>query len=281
MASVPRDYVADEPVLVTSRCVLRVPFLSRRAVRTELRRLIARWAPRCGVEVIAFTIAANHLHMILSQDHTGIDKRRKRGIAWFERNVLSGIAVYANAHFSSQGHFVERRYWSRRRPSPEQALQSLGYILEHPVKHDIAGGFDDEDTSGRLYRRGTADGVATAVLGIFVLRDPELRWIAVVELFREMYADPRWHEDGVQVAREVIQRHPEVIDKKGWCVPIKVAIWAGEEAAKRAREAVLSAPQERVEFSPRKAPRVGGIVTIVIREAPSRPPPDPPMSDSS
>ncbi len=271
MASVPRDYVQDEPVLTTTRCVLRLPFLSRPAVRTELKRLIARWAPRCGVEVIALTIAVNHIHMILSQDHTGIDKRRKRGIAWFERNVLSGLSLYGNAHFSTQGHFVERRYWARRRPSPEQALQSLGYVLEHPVKHGVATGFDDEDTSGRLYFRGTPDGVATAALGVFLARDPEVRWTAIECLFREMYADPRWREDGVEVAREAIQRHPEVIDKKGWCVPIKVAIWAGAEAAKRAREAVLTAPQERVEFSPRKAPRVGGVIEVIFREAPSRP----------
>lgn len=281
MASLPRDYVKDEPVLVTSRCVLRVPFLSRDAVRTEVRRQFARWAPKCGVEVLAFTIAANHIHAILSQDHTGIDKRRRRGTAWFLRNVLSGIARYANAHFSTQGHFVERVYWSRRRASPEQALQSLAYILEHPVKHGVAGGFDDLNTSGRLYRRGTPDGVATAVLGVFFLRDPELRWNAIVELLREMYADPRWKDNGVDVAREAIERHPEVIDKKGWCAPIKVAVWAGEEAARRAREAVLAAPQVRVVFSPRKAPRIGGVVTFVIREAPSRPPPDPAPSDSS
>ncbi len=211
------------------------------------------------------------MHLLLSQDHTGIDKARRRGIAWFLRDVLSAVARYGNAHHSSQGHFVERRYWSRRRPSPEQALQSLGYILEHPVKHGIAGGFDDESTSGGLYRRGTADGVATAVLGVFFLRDPELRWNAIVELLREMYTDPRWRDEGVEVAREAIKRHPGVIDRKGWCAPIKVAMWAGEEASKRAREAVLSAPQERVEFSPRKAPRMGGVVTVVFREAPARP----------
>ncbi len=271
MASVPRDYVADEPVLVTSRCVLRVPFLQKDAMKTEIRRQIAKWAPKCGVEVLAFTFIGNHIHMLLSQDHTGIDKRRRRGIAWFLRNVLSYVGRYGNALHSSQGHFVERRYWSRRRPSPEQALQSLGYILEHPVKHDIAGGLDDENTSGRLYRRGMADGVATAALGVFLLRDPEARWDAIVALFREMYVDPRWREQGVEVAREAIQRHPEVIDKEGWCVPIKVATWAGEEAAKRAREAVLSAPQERVEFSPRRMPRVGGVIEVIFREAPARP----------
>ncbi len=57
MASVPRDYVADEPVLVTTRCVLRVRFMERPAMKTEIKRQIAKWATRCGVEVIAFTIA--------------------------------------------------------------------------------------------------------------------------------------------------------------------------------------------------------------------------------
>ncbi len=150
----------------------------------------------------------------------------------------------------------------------DQALKA--FDPEHPVKHGVDGGADDVNTSGRLYRRGTADGVATAILGVFVLRDPEARWKAMEALFAEMFSDPRWREDGVEVAREVIQRHPEVIDKKGWCAPIKVGIWAGEEAARRAREAVLSAPQERVEFSPRKMPRVGGVIEVLFREAPPR-----------
>ncbi len=269
MASVPRDYVKDEPVLVTSRCVLRVRFMERPAMKTEIKRQIAKWAPKTGVEVIAFTFAGNHIHLLLSQDHTGVSRARRRGIAWFMRNVLSSIARYGNALHSSQGRFLERSYYSRRRPSPEQALQSLGYILEHPVKHGFVGGFDDENTSGKLYRRGTADGVATAVLGLFLQRDPELRWTAIVALFREMYADPRWREDGVEVAREVIQRHPDVIDKKGWSAPIAVALWAGEEAAKRARESVLSAPQVRVKFTRRNAPAPGDIVTIVFEEVPS------------
>ncbi len=269
MASVPRDYVADEPVLVTSRCVLRVRFMERPAMKTEIKRQIAKWATKCRVEVLAFTIAGNHVHMILSQDRTGHDRRKRTGIYPFLRNVLSSVSRYGNALHSSQGRFLERSYLARRRPSPEQALQSLGYVLEHPVKHGFVGGFDDENTSGRLYRRGTADGVATAVLGLFLQRDPELRWDAMVALFREMYADPRWREDGVEVAREVIQRHAEVIDKKGWCAPIKVATWAGEEAAKRAREAVLSAPQVRVKFTRRNAPAPGDIVTIVFAELPS------------
>mgnify|MGYP001605029291 FL=1 len=269
MASVPRDYVADEPVLVTSRCVLRVRFMERPAMKTEIKRQIAKWATKCGVEVIAFTFAGNHIHLLLSQDHTGVSKARRRGIAWFMRNILSSIARYGNALHSSQGRFLERSYYSRRRPSPEQALQSLGYVLEHPLKHGFAGGLDDENTSGRLYRRGTADGVATAVLGVFLQSDPELRWDAMVGLFREMYADPRWREDGVEVAREAFQRHPEILDKKGWCAPISVALWAGEEEVKRAREAVLSAPQVRVKFTRRNAPAPGDIVRIVFEEMPS------------
>lgn len=286
MASAPRDYVKDEPVLVTTRCVLRVPFLKMDAMKTELRRQIAKWAPKCGVEVLAFTFIGNHIDMILSQDHTGIDSRRKRGIAWFLRNVLSYVARYGNALHSSQGHFVERRYLSRRRPSPEEALQSLAYILEHPVNHDVPGGFEDVNTSGRLYLHGTADGVATAVLGLFLLRDPEARWTAIENLFREMYSDPRWKtctdpenpKERVEVAREAIARHPEVIDKWAWCVPIRVALWAGEEAARRARHGVLTAPQERVEFSARRMPRIGGVIEVVFREAPPRPMP---LQDSS
>ena len=238
-------------------------------MKTEIKRQIAKWAKKCCVEVLAFTIAGNHIHLILCQAHTGHDRRKRTGIFPFLRNVLSSVARYGNALHSSQGRFLERSYLARRRPSPEQALQSLGYILEHPVKHGFAGGLDDQNTSGGLYRRGTADGVATAVLGVFLQRDPELRWDAMVALFREMYADPRWREDGVEVAREAFQRHPEILDKKGWCAPISVALWAGEEESKRARQAVLSAPQVRVKFTRRNAPAPGDIVTIVFEEMPS------------
>ena len=281
MASIPRDYVAGEPVLVTTRCVLRVKFMEHRAMKTEIKRQIAKWAPKCGVEVLAFTIAGNHLHLLLAQDFTGQDRRRKRGISAFCRNVLSSVARYGNALHSTQGRFLERVYRSRRRPSPEQALRSLGYILEHPVKHGIEGGFDDVNTSGRLYRHGTPDGVATAALGVFLLRDPELRWHALEALLDEIYADPRWREDGVEVAREVMNRHPEIVDKKGWCTPNSVALWAGEEAAKRAREAVLTAPQYRVKFNGRNAPAPGDVITVVFQEVPSVTSPFPTLTDSS
>lgn len=267
MASIPRDYKKDEPVLVTTRCVLRVRFLEHPAVKTEIRLLIAKWAPKCGVEVMAITIAGNHLHLLLSQDRTGHDSaRRRRGIFPFMRNVLSGVARYANAAHSSQGRFWERAYYSRTRASAEQALQSLGYILEHPVKHGMPKGFDDENTSSRLYFRGTPDGVATAVIGLFLARDPEVRGEAILALCREMYSDPRWPEDGVEVAREAIQRHPEVVDKKGWCRTIAVGIWAGEEAAKRARQAVLTAPQKRFKFWSRNAPAPGDVIRVVFEE---------------
>ncbi len=71
------------------------------------------------------------------------------------------------------------------------------------------------------------------------------------------------------MAREAIERHPEVVDKGGWRAPIAVALWAGEEEAKRAGEAVLSAPQVRVKFTPRNAPAPGDVVTVVFREMPS------------
>jgi REP element-mobilizing transposase RayT len=268
MASVPRDFMADEPVLATARCVLRVRFMERPAMKTEIRRAVAKWAGQCRVDVMGWTVAGNHLHFLLSQEHTGHDRARRVGISAFLRNVFSSVARYGNGLHSSQGRFFERTFYSRNRPSAEQALQSLGYILEHPVKHGFAGGFDDENTSGRLYRRGTADGVATAVLGLFLQRDPELRWNAIVNLFEEMYADPRWRENGVEVAREAIQRHPEVVDKKGWNAPIAVALWAGEEAAKRAREAVLTAPQVRVKFRSRNSPAPGDVITVVFEELP-------------
>ena len=231
MASLPRDYMADEPVLVTTRCVLRVKFLQHPAVKSETRRLIAKWAPECGVEVMAFTIAGNHLHLLLSQDRTGHDtSRKRRGIFPFLRNVLSAVARYGNAAHSSQGRFWERVYYSRRRASAEQSLQSLAYILEHPVKHGVAGGFEDVNTSGGLYFRGTPEGVATAALGLFVARDPEVRWKAIEALLREMYVDPRWQDEKqrVEVASDAIERHPEAIDKTAWRTSTAVGLWAGE-----------------------------------------------------
>ena len=272
MASLPRDYMADEPVLVTTRCVLRLKFLKHPAVKTEIRRLIAKWASACGVEVMAFTMAENHLHLLLSQERTGHDRAaRRRGIFPFMRNVLSAVARYANAVHSSQGRFWERVYYSRRRPSSEQALQSLAYILEHPVKHGVAGGFDDVNTSGGLYFRGTPDGVSTAAIGLFLARDPEVRWQAIEALLREMYADPRWQEEKtrVEVASDAIERHPEVIDKTGWRKAIAVGLWAGEEAAERARKAVLTAPRRRFKFRSRNAPAPGDVIRVVFEEVPA------------
>jgi hypothetical protein len=189
------------------------------------------------------------------------------------RNSLSAIARVTNGMISSAGHLTERTYLSRRRTTPEEALASLAYILEHPVKHGVEGGIDAENSAGRLYTRSLADGVATAVMGMFLLRDPEARGTAMVALLRAMWADGRWADTNrrTEVAGEAIRTSPEVVDPSGWNKTISVAVWAGAEATKRARELVLKAPQARMEFVPRSAPKVGGVVTIVMRPMPPRP----------
>jgi len=271
MASVDRGYLPDEPVLITTRCVMRVCAFERPEVKTEVRRYLSWWAPRTRVELTAWTVIDNHLHLLVSQDFPGHKKRT--GIAAFLRNSLSAIARVTNGLIQSQGHLVERVYLSRRRTTPEEALASLAYILEHPVKHGVEGGIDAENSAGRLYTRSLADGVATAVTGMFFLRDPEARGAAMMELLRTMWADERWADSSrrTEVAREAIRSSPEVVDRSGWNKTIAVAVWAGAEAAKRAREAVLTAPQARMEFVPRSAPKVGAVVTIVMRPMPPRP----------
>ncbi len=205
MASVPRDYMADEPVLVTTRCVMRLCAFEKPEVKTEIRRYLSWWAPRCRIELLCWTVVDNHIHLLVSQPIPG--HKKQTGIAAFMRNSLSAIARFTNGFIQSQGHLTERVYLSRRRTTPAEALASLAYILEHPVKHGVEGGIDDENSAGKLYARSRADGVATAVLGMFFLRDPEARGAAIVALLRAMWADERWGDSRrrTEVASEAIK----------------------------------------------------------------------------
>jgi hypothetical protein len=116
--------------------------------------------------------------------------------------------------------------------SPARCGWSGGTTTSPPVAGSIVALIAQ---TTRLYRRGTTDGVATAVLGLFIARDPEVRWEAIANLLDEIYADERWVQgvNRVEVAREAIERHPEVVDKGAWCAPISVAAWAGAEAVNR------------------------------------------------
>ncbi len=266
MPSAPRDFMAHVPVLITTRCILRADLFAELNIEKKFRQLVAIFAPKADVEVFGFVFLRNHLHMLVEQRMHGHDKRRRRGIAPFARNVFSALAKYVNGRLSSQGRVFERTYFARNRSEADEIFASLAYILTNPVHHGAARRPEAYAASSvGAYYRGEADGVTTAALGLFAPMEG---------MVREWYAGVRAAGSGankVAIAARVIREHRDRLNVKGTREAIPIASWLGQEKAEKAREELLAWVAPKAEFQARRAPKVGGLIRVEVRSQDRRP----------
>lgn len=166
MASRPRRFEAHRPVLITVRCILRLDLLAFEGMRELLLLMLAKYAARCRVEVLAWAIQSNHLHLILRQDHDGHDGERRTGIAAFMRNVMSVVALHGNARGTLQGRFLERTYRSHSIGTTAELLRFLAYVHGQRAHHRLAPEAEGPPSSSAgLLELGVPDGVVELVPG--------------------------------------------------------------------------------------------------------------------
>lgn len=277
MPSAPRDFMAHVPVVITTRCILRADLFDELNIEKKFRQLVARFAPPDQVEVFGWVFLRNHLHMLVSQNINGHDKRRKRGISPFLRNVFAALAKYVNGRLSSQGRVFERTFLARNRSEADEIFASFAYILTNPVHHGAAKRPEDYAASAvGAYYRGEADGVTTAALGLFssIEGTSAEKGQFVEGLVREWSADVRAagkDANKIAIAGRVLREHRDRLNVKGAREAIPIASWLGRERAVRARDELLSWVPSKAEFQPRRAPRVGEIIRVVVRSQ-ERPP---------
>ena len=296
MASRPRKFEQDQPVLVTKRCVWRLDLMEDE-VKAEYEAQLVRWADYCRVEILAWVVMSNHVHLLVRQGFTGHDPERKRGIAAFCRNVNSATARRGNAVFSVQGHFVERAYRSRNLRSVADLVRALAYVHGQPEHHRTGGTAREAGhSSWPVLCEGLPDGIVTHMPDLPGWED--LTPADRATRFRELIAavvryacaterqleekeriEPPLDAHEVKASRSMRrQAWPEAAERAMAELGVGGGDWASAslrylvvpevlDAArfKSERERRLSAERIRIAFDPRRAPRVGEPLVIRIR----------------
>ncbi len=277
MPSTPRGFLADVPVLVTTRCTLRADFFKDRDMERRFRQLIARFGNRCGVRVFAWVLMRNHLHMLVSQDFPGQDRRRRKGISPFLRDVFSVLAKRANELNSSQGHVFEQVFHSRNRPDAEEVFAAFAYILTNPMHHGAARRIDTyEASSAKVCFSAEPDGAVNAILGLFGRLDgtSKEKGVVIRRLVQEWFDLVEAAGEGankVAIARELLHKHRAMIDMRAASRPIPIAAWVGQEAAKKARDGILAGAPLQAQNESGATPRVADLIRVDKRSVDARP----------
>jgi putative transposase len=123
------------PVLVTMRCVSRVPSLRSELVLAAIARQIAanRGGARAKVGVVHYSIQENHLHLIAE----ATDKERlARGM----QRLFSRIAFEVNRVLRRTGRLFRDRHHREALTSPTHMRRALVYVLFNRRKHLVQKG---------------------------------------------------------------------------------------------------------------------------------------------
>jgi putative transposase len=133
MPRLPRLYAPGGTVHVVGRCNNReFCFKTPEDFQIILTRL-EEMTRIYGVTLYAYTLMANHIHLLLQAPQT---ERLTRPLRWFFRETTRAWQRTRGR----RGHFWERRYWACLVDDDEYALAALRYCDRNPVR---AGLVDD------------------------------------------------------------------------------------------------------------------------------------------
>ncbi|HET6981454.1 MAG TPA: transposase, partial [Myxococcaceae bacterium] len=120
----------SEIFLLTVRCFQRRYLLRPSQETVEvLGGVLARSVRLHGVELFAFSVVSNHLHLIV---------RAPRGnLPRFMQYLLTNISKKVGKLVGWRGNFWERRYSAEPILDESALLERLGYVLSHGVKEGL------------------------------------------------------------------------------------------------------------------------------------------------
>jgi REP element-mobilizing transposase RayT len=124
-------------VLITFRCILRLDPPALEGVRNMLAQQLALNKARCEVELLAWAVHYNYIHLLIYQRFDGHCPKGHKGIAPFLRNVISVTARYANTGATLQARFLERTYEAHHVSDPSDLIRFLARIHGQPAKHRL------------------------------------------------------------------------------------------------------------------------------------------------
>lgn len=193
MPRLPRVHAPEATVHVVGRCNNRAFCFTTPADFGMLLTQLAAMARTYTVTLYAYTLMANHVHLLLQAPHTD---PLARPLRWFFRETTR---AWQHTH-GRQGHFWERRYWACLVDDDRYALAALRYLDRNPVR---AGLGDDPAaypwSSCAAYARGAANPLITLHPSYLALSPyPKVRQrhyralLAPTDDPRADARDPRW-----------------------------------------------------------------------------------------
>jgi putative transposase len=127
MPRLPRLHAPGETVHVVGRCNNRKFCFTTPADFLMLIAQLAAMARTYEVTLYAYTLMANHVHLLLQAPHTD---PLARPLRWFFRETTR---AWQRTH-GRQGHFWERRYWACLVDDDQYVLSALRYLDRNPVR---------------------------------------------------------------------------------------------------------------------------------------------------
>jgi putative transposase len=106
----------------------------------DRRSFLARFSnllSETGMDCLAWTVMANHAHLLLRPQHTKL--------ALFMRRLLTGYAVNFNLRYHRSGHLFQNRYKSIVCEEEPYLLELIRYIHLNPVRAGLVEGMNELD----------------------------------------------------------------------------------------------------------------------------------------
>jgi len=123
----PRQILPGRTYLVTRRCLARHFFLRPSTVVNQvLAYVLALAAQRYGVQIHAYCVLSNHLHLVLTDPHARLPA--------FQQFLAAFVARALNAHLGRWEFFwAPGTYSAVALGSPEDVIAKAAYTLANPV----------------------------------------------------------------------------------------------------------------------------------------------------
>ena len=156
-----RFYLTDQLYFVTSVVENREPiFLNENCIQILLR-VLDEYAKKCSIEIIAFAVLPDHMHLLISP------KSQKHTISGFMKSIKGKSAIEINRVTERKGRLWQHQFLDRIVRSKEDYRLHIEYIHYNPIKHGLCDRVEDYRWSSyRCYALGEDVGVSVVRLPI-------------------------------------------------------------------------------------------------------------------
>ena len=132
----PRDKNPEAFRLITNRtCEGRLWISPTSNVKKTIGGIISRYQEIFDIELFAYSILGNHLHLIARAPQSNIDE--------FCENVNREIAKRMNWRNKREGKFWQKRYSDLPILSEDDLLEAFLYVTTNPTKHGLVANSQD------------------------------------------------------------------------------------------------------------------------------------------